>query len=133
MTLLKELKLRGSKPYIHDKTVDTVFIGGGTPSLLSGSQMDQLLTTIKENYNLAKDTEITCEANPNSLTYDKLKDYKSSGINRLSIGIQSFNDEVLKALGRLHNNEQGITAFKEARRILCLLFLIRICHYGKIL
>lgn len=114
--LLKELKQRGNKPYIQDKTVDTVFIGGGTPSLLSGSQMDQLLTTIKESYNLAEDTEITCEANPNSLTYDKLKDFKSSGINRLSIGIQSFNDEVLKALGRLHNSEQGITAFKEARR-----------------
>ena len=86
--------------------IDTVFIGGGTPSLLLAGQMAELLEFLQENFCIAADAEITVECNPASLTYSKLLEYKQAGINRISIGAQSLSDEVLSEIGRCHTLAQ---------------------------
>ncbi|MFP3534610.1 oxygen-independent coproporphyrinogen III oxidase-like protein, partial [Burkholderia sp. SIMBA_042] len=80
----------------------TVFIGGGTPSLLSAAGMDRLLSDIRALLPLDADAEITMEANPGTFEAERFASYRASGINRLSIGIQSFSDRHLQALGRIH-------------------------------
>ena len=84
--------------------VISVFFGGGTPSLLTAGQIHRIMNTIKLNYNLISDAEISMECNPATATFDTLRAYKESGVNRLSIGLQSANDEELKALGRFHKS-----------------------------
>ena len=96
--------------------VDTVFIGGGTPSLLSEKEITDIMTSLKENFDLADQCEITIESNPNSLTLEKLKCYLNLGINRLSMGLQSMDDKILKTLGRIHNGEEGKQAYYLARK-----------------
>ena len=82
---------------------DTIFIGGGTPSIVDARYIDDILNTIYKNYELSKDTEITIECNPGTVTEEKLKSYKMSGINRISFGLQSAVDSELKLLGRIHD------------------------------
>ena len=96
--------------------VDTVFIGGGTPSLLSEKEITTLMSTLKNSFTLEKDCEITIESNPNSLTMEKLKCYLDLGINRLSMGLQSMDDDILKTLGRIHTAKEGKEAFYMARQ-----------------
>lgn len=84
------------------RIVDTLYFGGGTPSLLSAVQIDRIITTADECFCLDKDAEITLEANPNTLTPHKLSELHDCGINRLSIGVQSMNDDELRLLGRTH-------------------------------
>ena len=112
--LLTEIKLNKTK--LSDYTFDTIFFGGGTPSVLSANQIEKILTTLNKCYNLDKKIEITLECNPGEIDYDKLKNFKKLGINRLSIGFQSFNENLLKFLGRLHNVEQSISTFNAARK-----------------
>jgi oxygen-independent coproporphyrinogen-3 oxidase len=95
--------------------VITVFFGGGTPSILTADQMKWLMDTIKEHYNLVSDAEITIEANPGTLTKDKLFVYRQCGINRISMGLQSANDEELKKIGRIHTFDQLKENFRLAR------------------
>ena len=85
--------------------IDTVFIGGGTPSIFSVNQLDRLFGMIYDNFNILPDCEFTIEINPKTLDKDKLLSLKKSGVNRLSIGVQSFNDNELKAIGRIHNSK----------------------------
>lgn len=85
--------------------VDTIYFGGGTPSSVDSKLVCDFLQFIRSYFNVEPDAEITIEVNPDSVTEDKLKDYKKSGINRISMGAQSFCDEELKALGRLHNSD----------------------------
>jgi putative oxygen-independent coproporphyrinogen III oxidase len=96
------------------RQVHSIFIGGGTPSLLSAGGMDQLLCAVRARVNVEPDAEITMEANPGSVEADKLAGFAKAGVNRVSLGIQSFQDEQLKALGRIHNGEEAKRAVQIA-------------------
>ena len=85
-----------------NKKVDTIFFGGGTPSVLSAEQMEQIMGTVREHFQILPEAEITMEMNPGTVDEEKLAGYKRVGINRLSIGLQSANNEELKVLGRIH-------------------------------
>ena len=112
--IIKEIELNKNK--ILDHEFDTIFFGGGTPSVLTPKQLEQILNALYKNYNITKDAEISLECNPGEINYEKLKDFHSLGLNRLSIGFQSFNDKLLKFLGRLHTSEQSISTFNDARK-----------------
>jgi putative oxygen-independent coproporphyrinogen III oxidase len=101
-------------PLIWGRAVHTVFIGGGTPSLFSPDALHQLISQVRSLLPLMPDCEITMEANPGTFEKDRFKAFRAAGINRLSIGVQSFNDDHLKALGRVHNRAQAIAAVEEA-------------------
>jgi putative oxygen-independent coproporphyrinogen III oxidase len=106
--------LEGALPLIWGRTVHSIFIGGGTPSLFSPQAIDQLLAGVRARLRLEADCEITLEANPGTFEKDRFKAFRAAGVNRLSIGVQSFNDEHLKALGRVHNSDQAQAAIAEA-------------------
>jgi len=95
---------------------DSIYFGGGTPSLISPQSIDAILQAIGRHYSLASDIEISLEANPGTVTIDSLTGYRSAGINRLSLGLQSCNDQRLKDLGRLHNRRQGLQSVAWARQ-----------------
>ncbi len=101
------IDLETELPRIWGRQVHSIFIGGGTPSLLSPKGMDDLLSAIRARINLEPGAEITMEANPGSVEADKFAAFAKSGINRVSLGIQSFQNEQLKALGRIHNGEEA--------------------------
>jgi oxygen-independent coproporphyrinogen-3 oxidase len=101
-------------PRIWGRQVHSIFIGGGTPSLLSAQGMDRLLSDIRARINLEPDAEITMEANPGSVETEKFAGFAKAGINRVSLGIQSFQDEQLKALGRIHNGAEAKRAIEIA-------------------
>lgn len=111
--LLKETELRAN--YIKGEKVETLYFGGGTPSLLEDPEISDLLKSIKSNYPVIPDAEITLEANPDDITLEKLLGWKRSGINRLSIGIQSFFEEDLRWMNRAHNAQQAIDGLRLAR------------------
>ena len=94
-------------PRIWGRQVHSIFIGGGTPSLMSANGMNELLSAIRARVNLEPDCEITMEANPGSVETEKFAGFAKAGINRVSLGIQSFQDEQLTALGRIHNGEEA--------------------------
>ncbi len=108
--------LEQNLPLIWGRQVISVFIGGGTPSLLSASALDRLLAMLRSHLNLLPDAEITLEANPGTAEAGKFLDFARSGVNRLSLGVQSFNDEALKALGRIHDGEQARQAIGMAMK-----------------
>jgi oxygen-independent coproporphyrinogen-3 oxidase len=99
--------LENALPLIWGRKIYTVFIGGGTPSLLSAAGVDRLLSDLRTLLPLDSSAEITMEANPGTFEAEKFKSYRASGINRLSIGIQSFNARHLKALGRIHDDHEA--------------------------
>ncbi|MBA2290580.1 MAG: radical SAM protein, partial [Chloroflexia bacterium] len=99
---------------VHDREIVSIFVGGGTPSLLAGDQMRALLDACRDNYNLASDCEISVEANPNSLTLSLLVAYRDAGINRLSIGAQTMDRRGLRRLGRHHESNDVLTALENA-------------------
>ena len=101
-------------PNIWGRQVHSIFIGGGTPSLLSPRGMDDLLCAIRARVNLEPDAEITMEANPGSIEADRFAAFAKCGINRVSIGVQSFQDKQLKALGRIHNGAEAKRAIQIA-------------------
>ena len=111
--LIKDLE--SELPRIWGRTVSSVFIGGGTPSLFSVSAIEKLMSAIRARLNIHPEIEITLEANPGTAEAEKFKGYKNAGINRLSIGIQSFNDQYLKSLGRIHNSDEAIQAIDIAK------------------
>uniref|UniRef100_UPI00404A8551 radical SAM family heme chaperone HemW n=1 Tax=Fulvivirga sp. TaxID=1931237 RepID=UPI00404A8551 len=98
-----------------NEPVQTIYFGGGTPSILEASELNDVLETVSTNYNVTTEPEITLEANPDDLSFSQLDALKSIGINRLSIGIQSFDDEVLKFLNRAHNRVQVLDCIENAR------------------
>jgi oxygen-independent coproporphyrinogen-3 oxidase len=108
--------LEAALPLIWGRSVHTIFIGGGTPSLFSPEEIDRLLGAIRARVRLAADCEITMEANPGTFEKDRFSAFASAGVTRLSIGVQSFNDVHLQALGRVHNRAQAIAAVEEAAR-----------------
>ena len=112
-TLIADLNL--ALPNIWGRRVQTIFFGGGTPSLFSAASFDRLLSEIRARVNLAPDAEITMEANPGTFEAEKFAAYRKLGINRLSVGIQSFNPRHLSALGRIHNDDEARRAVAIAR------------------
>ena len=96
--------------------ITTIYIGGGTPSYIDSKYIVQIIDKIKEK-NVAQDAEITIEVNPGTVTQEKLQDYINCGINRISIGLQTTNDELLKQIGRIHNYEQFLETYKMAKKV----------------
>ena len=107
----KEIELKNIK-----STITTIYIGGGTPSYIDSNYIKEIVNKIFEK-NVSKEAEITIEVNPGTVTFEKLKDYKDCGINRLSIGLQSTQDELLKKIGRIHNFEEFLNTYKMAKKI----------------
>jgi len=108
------LDLEQSLPLIWGRKIHTVFIGGGTPSLMSAAGLDRLMSDLRTLLPLELDAEITMEANPGTFEAERFKSYRESGINRLSIGIQSFNAAHLQALGRIHDGNEAMRAVEIA-------------------
>ena len=106
--------LEAALPLIWGRSVHSIFIGGGTPSLFSPEAIDRLLGDVRALLRLDADAEITLEANPGTFEKDRFRAFRQAGVTRLSIGVQSFNDEHLKALGRVHDRAQAIAAVEEA-------------------
>ncbi|WP_298931512.1 radical SAM family heme chaperone HemW [uncultured Ramlibacter sp.] len=106
--------LEAALPLIWGRTIHSIFIGGGTPSLFSPQAIDRLLGDIRARLKLEPDCEITLEANPGTFEKDRFKAFRSAGVTRLSVGVQSFNDAHLQALGRVHDRAQAIAALEEA-------------------
>ncbi len=111
--ILKEIETRCCETDIPD--IGTVYFGGGTPSLISPGGISAILSAIAENFKLTN-PEISIEANPGTVNLERLRDYRNAGINRLSIGVQSFNDRLLSNLGRSHNSKEALNAFESARK-----------------
>lgn len=113
--LVDEL-LGKSVVYGKNYTVNSIFIGGGTPSLLETEFLEEIMDVVFSRYKTTNDCEITIEANPGTLNSTKLSDYLGLGINRLSMGVQSLNDDILKYLGRIHTKEDAIKNYFDARK-----------------
>jgi len=106
--------LEASLPLVWGRTVHSIFIGGGTPSLFSPQSIDRLIGDIRARLRLEPDCEITMEANPGTFEKDRFRAFRSAGVTRLSIGVQSFDDQHLQALGRVHDRTQAMAAVEEA-------------------
>jgi len=106
--------LDAALPLIWGRAIHSVFIGGGTPSLFSPQSIDQLLGAIRARLTLEPACEVTLEANPGTFEKDRFRAFRSAGVTRLSVGVQSFNDAHLKALGRVHDSAQAVAAAQEA-------------------
>ncbi len=107
--------LASELPYIWGRRLESIFIGGGTPSLFTAESIDTLLCGIRELLNFRPNIEITMEANPGTFEQERFRGFREAGINRLSVGIQSFNNEHLKALGRVHSQGEALHAADIAR------------------
>jgi oxygen-independent coproporphyrinogen-3 oxidase len=103
------------RPYWENRTLHSIFMGGGTPSLFSAAAMDSLLQGLARRMNFAADMEITLEANPGTFEQQKFRGYREAGINRLSLGVQSFRQDHLSALGRIHSDSEARHAIEQAR------------------
>ena len=114
--ILKQEILENAKK-AENYIVTTIYMGGGTPSYIESKFIVDILETIKKNYTIKKDAEITIEVNPGTVTKEKLEDYKRVGINRLSIGLQSTNNEILKEIGRIHTYEDFLETYKLVKKV----------------
>ena len=113
--LLTDLQLE--LPNIWGRPVETIFFGGGTPSLFQAKSIDRLLSGVRSLLRLQPEAEITLEANPGTFEIEKFQGFKDAGITRLSIGVQSFNDDMLARLGRIHNGKEALTAINTALKL----------------
>lgn len=110
-----EREIEHLKSIVPDRTVSSIFFGGGTPSLMDVETVAEILDTLSQHWALASDVEITMEANPQSVDATRFAGYRQAGVNRMSLGVQSFDDAVLKFLGRLHNALEARNAIETAR------------------
>jgi oxygen-independent coproporphyrinogen-3 oxidase len=106
--------LEAALPLVWGREVHSIFIGGGTPSLFSPQGIDRLLSDVRARVKLVADAEITLEANPGTFEKERFKAFRAAGVTRLSVGVQSFNDAHLRALGRVHDASQALAAVEEA-------------------
>ena len=111
--LIREIEFYGQR--MHNYLVTTIFVGGGTPTWLNEDKMVEILDTIYTYFNVSNGAEITMECNPGTVTAEKLAKYKRAGVNRLSIGLQSADDEELQILGRIHTFEKFVKTYEMAR------------------
>ena len=112
--MMSELYLRKSE---LKTPIESIYFGGGSPSLLSASFFHKVIKSVNHCFKLSNNIEITLEANPNDLTLQNLKDLKKSGVNRISIGVQSFHDYELKMMNRIHNSNQGLKAIEWTSKV----------------
>ena len=112
--LLKDLSREAAQA--HGRTIESIFLGGGTPSLFSPDEIKTLLKGVRALFVIAEDAEITMEANPGTVEYGSPAGYRNAGVNRLSIGAQSFDDERLSALGRIHSSADIVRAVEESKK-----------------
>ena len=103
--------------YLQNRQIHSIFIGGGTPSLMSVNDAKELFKGLRQKLSIPKNIEITLEANPGTFDANKFAQFREVGINRLSIGVQSFNNKNLKFLGRIHSSEEAIQAIREAQKV----------------
>lgn len=108
--------VRRAEMYSKQESIETIFFGGGTPSLLSARQFDRIFSLIHKHYRVNSDAEITCESNPGTVELNKLSEFHSAGFNRISFGIQSFHDDDLKFLTRIHSAAEAERAVESAYR-----------------
>ena len=114
--------------------IETIYYGGGTPSLLKTKDLNDIFESIENNYRLSKNPEVTIEANPDDLTKSKLKSLSTTKINRISLGIQTLNDDALKFMKRVHSSKQSIESIENSLlffknlSIDLILSLIHICN-----
>lgn len=108
-------EINSYKRILENYKVDTVFFGGGTPTIIKTENVDRIIDGLNNLFPISKSAEITIEANPNTLTDENLKAYRKMGINRLSIGIQSLSDEILKKIGRIHNSNEALKSIDRAK------------------
>lgn len=113
--LIKEIESKNWEEINKKYEVTTIYIGGGTPSFIDSKHIQNLLKTLKEKINLKEEIEITLEVNPGTANKEKILRYKEAGINRLSIGLQSTNNKLLKEIGRIHTYEQFLETYKLAK------------------
>ncbi len=111
--LSRELELRAS--FLPEPDIQSIYFGGGTPSLVSVLQLDKILQTIHQRYNVAGNAEITLEANPDDLHSGIIREYKALDINRISMGVQSFHDDELAYLNRIHSSRQAVEGVEQTR------------------
>ena len=114
--LNSQFSILNSQFSILNSQFNTIYFGGGTPTLLTINCLEKILTTVYENFNIANEVECTIEGNPEQLSFDYLKDLKKIGFNRISIGIQSFNNEILHFLGRIHTGRDAIFVIENAQK-----------------
>lgn len=114
---IKALKQEIENSSVNEYEISTIYIGGGTPSYIESKYISEILKTIKQKYNISKNVEITIEVNPGTATKEKLRDYVEAGINRISIGLQSCNNNLLKMIGRIHTYEEFLSTYKLAREV----------------
>ncbi|MEM7680268.1 MAG: radical SAM family heme chaperone HemW [Pseudomonadota bacterium] len=113
-----EYYVRALKYYAEmagDRIVKSIYFGGGTPSLMSPSTVEAVITTVQKEWRVANDIEITIEANPTSVEVGKFEDFRSSGVNRVSLGVQALDDSVLQFFGRAHDKAQALKAIETAK------------------
>ncbi len=111
--IVKEIAMQ--KDYLGGEEISTIYFGGGTPSLLTKEDLSKIINEIKNHYDLILAPEITLEANPDDLDSRKLDELNSVGVNRLSIGIQSFRDDILRFFNRAHNSRDAVKSIEAAR------------------
>lgn len=112
--LIREINLWGGRwPY---RVVDSIYIGGGTPSLIPAKDMNRIMRALYDNFAIDENAEITIEVNPATVSDEKFRTYRESGINRISIGVQSFDNSVLRLLGRIHDKNDALTAVRMAKK-----------------
>ena len=111
------IELKVQKNYLQNQSIETIYFGGGTPSLLTREELLEIVNTIRENYSLSSEIEFTLEANPDDLSIEKLRQLKEIGVNRLSIGIQSFFDEHLRWMNRTHTAYDSVECVKNAQEV----------------
>ena len=114
-TLIEDL--RSEAMLAGDRPIHSIFIGGGTPSLFTPEAYQQILGAVRDQFELAPTAEVTLEANPGTFERERFQGYREAGINRVSIGVQSFNNDSLEALGRIHNGDEAIAAAEAASTI----------------
>lgn len=112
--LAKEMAMRKSQFEFEDEVVETIYFGGGTPSVLTSTEINFLINSVYQNFNVAENPEITLEANPDDLSDERINELSNSRINRLSIGIQSFFDDDLQIMNRAHNSAEARKSLSEA-------------------
>lgn len=113
--IIKEIYLR--KTYLPDKKLNTIYFGGGTPSLLNINELHDIFETVHQLFEVDKNAEITLEANPDDITKERLLIWQRFGINRLSIGIQSFNNDYLKYMNRIHTSKMALDCVQESQSV----------------
>jgi oxygen-independent coproporphyrinogen III oxidase len=111
----REIALLGAAPWAGELTVETIFFGGGTPSLLEVGEMGAVIAALRRAFTVEDGAEVTVECNPESVTPVKLAGYREAGVNRISLGVQSLDDDILPAIGRLHTAAEARAAFEAAR------------------